>query len=486
MGVLTALQPEGVFSCFEEITRIPHGSGNTSEISNELKHFAEERKFKCSQDAAGNVVIFVPGTHGGENASPVMLQGHMDMVCEKNADSRHNFKNDPLELSMMDDFIFARGTTLGGDDGIALAFCLAIADDPTLTHPPLELVFTVDEEIGMLGAKALDTSSLKARRLINLDSEEEGKILLSCAGGLTGNMRVPVKYTKKSGQKYQIIISGLKGGHSGSEIHKYQANANILLGRLLHFLGKKMHFDLVNCSGGLADNAIPREADATVLVGKEDFSTFEAIIREFSETIKNEYRANEDNIQIYCNSFGESEENVLVYKTMERVIFLLNTVPDGVQKMCQEPSMKGLVETSLNIGIMRLGDRDFCLTASVRSSIESAKHNLSDKLKYLTETIGGSYDVAGEYPGWEYDENSKLLAVSKEVFTEVYGHEPVAEGIHAGLECGILADKIPGLEIISIGPDVLNIHTPNEKLSISSVQRTWRYLTKLLEALSSS
>ncbi len=484
MGILTALQPEGVFACFEEITRIPHGSGNIREISNELKHFAEERKFKCRQDEAGNVVIFVPGKHGGENASPVMLQGHMDMVCEKNADSRHDFKNDPLDLRMMDDYVFARGTTLGGDDGIALAFCLAIADDPTLTHPPLELVFTVDEEIGMLGAKALDTSDLKSRRLINLDSEDEGKILLSCAGGLTGHMRVPVKFTKKSGHKYQIIISGLKGGHSGQEIDKYHANANILLGRLFHFLRKKMYFDLVDCRGGLADNAIPRDADATVLVRQEDFAAFEAIIKEFAETIKNEYRANEDNIQIYCNSFGESEENVLVGKTMERVIFLLNTVPDGVQKMCQEPSMKGLVETSLNIGIMRLEESDFRLTASVRSSIESAKHNLSDKLRYLTETIGGSYEVAGEYPGWEYDENSELLAVSKEVFYQVYGHEPITEGIHAGLECGIFSNKIPGLEIISIGPDILNIHTPNEKLCISSVQRTWLYLTKLLEALS--
>ena len=484
MGVLSGLQPENVFKFFEEISSIPRGSHNTREISDYLARFARENSLRYRQDELGNVVIFVPASPGYENKIPVILQGHMDMVCEKTADSRHDFTKDPLDLAVMDDEIFARGTTLGGDDGIAVAYCMAAATDPDLKHPPLELIFTVDEETGMDGATGLDTSDLKARYMLNLDSEDEGIIVTSSAGGLKSNMSVPVRYKKSSGEEYKIVISGLSGGHSGIEIDKYHANAIILMGRLLHFLrARDVEFSVSEMAGGLMDNAIPRDADCTVLVSEADSASFEGLIKEFEDTIKNEYKANEKNIMIYCDHRGRSEREVLYKKHEDRIIFLLNTLPDGVQRMSQEADTKGLVETSLNNGIMRLTEKDFYLNASLRSSVSSAKQALSDKLRLLTETIGGTYETSGDYPAWEFNGDSKLLKTAKDVFKEQYGKEPEVIGIHAGVECGIFYEKMTGLDIISIGPDMRGVHTPQEKLYIGSVERTWRFISAILEKL---
>ena len=484
MGVLSGLKPESVFRYFEEISLIPRGSHNTGEISAYLAQFARDNSLRYRQDELGNVVIFVPATEGYENKVPVILQGHMDMVCEKTMDSKHDFTKDPLELAVMDDEIFAKGTTLGGDDGIALAYCLALASDPSLKHPALELIFTVDEEVGMDGAAGIDTSDLKAGYMLNLDSEDEGVIVTSSAGGLKASLSVPVRYRKGQGEEYKIIISGLAGGHSGTEIDKYHANAIILMGRLLHFLKvKNVNFSIVSLTGGLMDNAIPRDADCSILISEEDPSSFEDLIREFEEIIRNEYKANEDNIMIYCDHRGQGEREVLYKKHEERVIFLLNTVPDGVQRMSQEPDTKGLVETSLNNGIMRLTEKEFYINASLRSSVSSEKEALSEKLRYLVETIGGTYETSGDYPAWEFNEGSSLLKTAREVFSEQYGYEPKVVGIHAGVECGIFYEKMNGLDIISIGPDMRGVHTPQEKLYIGSVERTWLFLCGILERL---
>ncbi|MCR5024297.1 MAG: aminoacyl-histidine dipeptidase [Lachnospiraceae bacterium] len=484
MGVLSGLEPQIVFNYFEEISKIPRGSHNTKAVSDFLAYFAKKNELKYRQDELGNVIIFVPATAGYEDKKSVILQGHMDMVCEKTTDSKHDFLKDPLDIAVMDDEIFARGTTLGGDDGIALAYGMAASVDKSFPHPALEIIFTIDEEVGMDGAIGLDTSDLKARYMLNLDSEDEGIIVTSSAGGLKATMSVPVKYRKMSGEEYKIIISGLSGGHSGIEIDKYNANAVILMGRLLHFLkANNVDFHICGLDGGLMDNAIPRDADCDVIISEDSVDSFEGLISEFENTVKNEYRANEHNIMIYCDHIGTSEKEVLRKKHEERVIFLLNTVPDGVQKVSQEPATKGLVETSLNNGIMRLTEKDFYLHASLRSSISSAKAALSDKLRYLTETIGGTYTTSGEYPAWEYNDESYLLNVATDVFKEQYGRDPEVIGIHAGVECGIFYEKIPGLDIISIGPDMKGVHTPLEKLYIGSVKRTWEYIKGILSAI---
>ena len=302
MSVLDELQPKEVFKYFEEICAIPHGSGNTAAISRYCVEFAKKYQLDYQQDALGNVIIKKAASEGYENSEPLMLQGHMDMVCEKNFDydGKFDFTKDGLKLAIMDDYVYAKGTTLGADDGIAVAYCLAILADDTIKHPPLEVVFTVDEETGMLGAEGLDVSSLKAKRMLNIDNENEGELLISSAGGMGVKCTIPVRYATKKGSKYTIVLCGLTGGHSGTEIDKYRGNANLLMGRLLHFIGTQIKFDLIYLKGGLQDNAIPREAKAEILVHEKDAYQFEELISEFETTIQKEYRLMEKNISIYC------------------------------------------------------------------------------------------------------------------------------------------------------------------------------------------
>ena len=482
MGILSGLEPARVFEIFEDICNIPHTSGNMDGIADYLCAFAEKNNLRYIREKCGNVIIFVPGSPGYETSDIVMLQGHLDMVCEKSPDSRHNFEKDPLPIAVMEDIIFSRKTALGGN-GIAIGICLAIAERDDIAHPPLEILMTANKENDMLGVKELDASVLNAKTLINLDNNKEGVFITSCAGGLKGRIQLPVRYRKRSGEKHNIVVSGFMGGHSGRDINKYGGNANIIMGRLLHLLSSKFEFDLVNLRGGLMVSAIPRDADCTILVSDEDVSKLEAVVEEFEKTIRNEYRANENNVQIYCNDLGYFEEEALTVKTMERLIFLLNTLPDGVQKMSVDKETPGLVEASLNIGIMRLTDKEFLLEATVRSSVASEKYYLSDKLRYLTETIGGHYDELGDYPGWEFKSDSRLLKVMNSVYLAQYGKAPEITGVHAGLETGIISSRLPGLDIISCGPDILNIRTPNERLSVSSVERTWKFLIAVLKEL---
>lgn len=473
------LQPEKVFHYFGEIAAIPHGSGNTKAISDYLVSFAKEHALTYYQDESNNVIIIQEATAGYESAEPVIIQGHMDMVCEKESGVEIDFEKDGLDLYTDGGFLKARGTTLGGDDGIAVAYVLAIMDSPEIAHPRLEAVITVDEEIGMLGAETIDLSMLKGHKMLNIDSDVEGHFLTSCAGGMTVETSVPVSYTTAEGLTVQLKVTGLEGGHSGSEIDKEHANANIVMGRVLKAVMDEMQYGLVSLAGGLKDNAIPRECRAEIVIDAADRDLLCKLIETQQKTLSGEFSVSDKNIKLEL-SFGKTEEKkVLTFAALTKVIFYLRNVPNGVQHMSRV--MEGLVETSLNTGIMELTEETFLVTASVRSSVSTRKADLRDKLELLAEFLGGEIAVHGDYPAWEYKADSDIRDTISAVYEELSGKKPIFEAIHAGLECGILSGKIENLDCVSFGPDNYDIHTPKERLSISSTERVWKLLVEFLK-----
>lgn len=481
MNALGELYPNRVFHYFQEISGIPRGSGHTDKIKEYLLNFAGEHGFSAAGDAAGNVVIKKPGTAGYENSPTVILQGHSDMVCEKVPGSSHDFLTEGLQLKAEGDYLFAEGTTLGGDDGIAVAYILAILESTTIPHPPLEAVITADEEIGLLGAAALDLSGLEGRLLINLDSEEEGHLLCGCAGGMTEECRIPMRFGAVSALWYEVRISGLLGGHSGSEIHKNRANSNLLAGRLLYRLGRQMEFVLSELSGGTKDNAIPRETRMLIGVDSEDAKTLEETVGTIEREFQKEYRGCDEGITVTAEAKGAGTQPALHPTSLQKAVFFLMNVPNGVEKMSGE--IPGLVETSSNLGILNLKGQELAASVSVRSSIGSAKTAVGDRICYLTEFLGGDCHTEGAYPAWEFKGDSPLRDKMTAVYRDMYGTEPVTEVIHAGLECGLFYDGIPGLDCVSLGPDILDIHTTEEKLSISSAGRVYEYLLRVLQEL---
>ncbi len=481
MAVLENYEPKKVFHYFEEICKIPHGSRNTKAISDYLVNFAKERGLAYVQDESNNVVIYKEATPGYEDAPAVIIQGHMDMVCEKRPGVEHDFEKDGLKISAEDGFIHANGTTLGGDDGIAVAYGLAILDSDDLAHPALEVLITTDEEVGLLGAKALDCSVLKGRRFINLDSEAEGSLWISCAGGLSGISHIPVQRVEAEGEKLQIKICGLMGGHSGAEIDKKRANANVLMGRFFYGLKKQTEYQIVSLAGGQKDNAITRECVAEVLVETADKTLVKEFAEEFQKNLREEYAASDEGITVAVEEFGVSKENVLHPTSREKVVFYLMNVPFGIVKM--SGTIEGLVETSSNIGILLLKEDELFASSGVRSSVEAARDAVSDKIEYLTEFLGGEYEILGEYPAWEYRKDSKLRDKMVDVYEKMYGEKPQVVAIHAGLECGLFYKKMEGLDCVSLGPNMFDIHTSEEKLEIASVERVWKYLVEVLKAL---
>lgn len=479
MRALENCEPKRVFYYFEELCKIPHGSGNTKQISDYLVSFAKEHGLEYVQDEMNNVVIYKPATEGYEDAPAVILQGHMDMVCEKRPDVDHDFTKDPLNISVKDGYVTANGTTLGGDDGIAVAYGLALLESKDLAHPALEVLITVDEEIGLLGAEGFDCSALKGKRLINLDSEAEGSLWISCAGGLSGISTIPVQRVEAEGQKAAVKITGLMGGHSGAEIDKKRANANVLMGRFLYSLQKETAYEIISLAGGQKDNAITREADAELLV--EDVNAVKACAEKLQKGFREEYAGTDEGITVEITDLGAASAKVLHPTSREKVLFFLMEVPFGIQKM--SGSIDGLVETSTNIGIVKLGEDEFLGSSSVRSSVEAAGAALSDKICYLTEFLGGEYTVQGAYPAWEYRKDSPLRDQMVEVYEEMYGEKPNVVAIHAGLECGLFYKKIEGLDCVSLGPNMKDIHTSEEVLDIASTERVWKYLVKVLESL---
>ncbi|MDO5784523.1 MAG: aminoacyl-histidine dipeptidase [Eubacteriales bacterium] len=481
MAILTGLEPASVFQYFEEICSIPHGSGNTKQISDYCVRFAQEHALRCIQDASNNIIIFKDGTPGYEQSAPVMIQGHLDMVCEKTADCTIDFETDGLSLRVDDGLISAEGTTLGGDDGIAVAYALAILAADDIPHPPLEVVFTVDEEIGMLGAAALDCAPLRARTMLNLDSEDEGYLLVSCAGGVCATCHVPIVRKSMEGIYVTLAVSDLAGGHSGVEIDKGRANANQLLGRALNELYKTVSYSLISVSGGLKDNAIPREAVAELIASPEATAAILSFAAKYQKIFAAEYHATEPSLSLTA-IIGESGTfSVMDNSSQTRTIAALVNLPSGIQRMSAD--IPGLVQTSLNLGILATTDDDVSMSFSVRSSVGTEKEALVSQLSNLMDVLGGSVVCAGDYPAWEFNPDSKLRDLMIEIFEEQYGRKPVVQALHAGVECGLFAGKLPGLDCVSFGPDMTDIHTTSERMDVASVQRTWRFTLEILKRL---
>ena len=475
---LAGIEPQEVFACFEKLCAIPHGSRNTKAISDYLVAFAREQGIRCIQDNLNNVILFGEGTCGMENHAPVILQGHMDMVCEKDPGCSLDMAAEGLDVTHDDTCVYAKGTTLGGDDGIAVAYAMALLMDKTIPHPPMEVIITVDEEIGMLGAAGIDLSMLRGRRMINLDSEEEGIFTVSCAGGATAVLSLPNNRHAVYGPCIRLAVDGLQGGHSGAEIHKNRANANKVMGEFLGRIQKLMPLCLTSFSGGSKDNAIPRSCQATAVAMGIHLERINEVAAALQAEIREKYDEPEATVQAFdVDALGG---NGLSTEDTAKVVALLCAAPNGVQAYSAD--IPGLVQTSLNLGIAKLGER-FTATFSVRSSVNQEKQALLDKLRDLVGFYGGSYSQMGEYPAWEYRKDSALRDTMVRIYRQMFGKEPEVLAIHAGLECGLLGQKIPGLDCVSIGPQMHDIHTSREKLEIASTERTWRFLMEVLKAL---
>lgn len=465
--VLAGLEPQAVFRFFEELSRIPRESGHTAAVSGWVEDFAKQRGLRCRRDELGNVIIWKDAAPGYEGHPPVILQGHVDMVCVKAPGTDHDFARDPLRLALDGDWLRAEGTTLGGDDGAAVAMMLALLDDTAIPHPPIEAVFTVDEEIGLLGAAGLDCSDLKGRTLINLDSEDEGVLTVGCAGGARCDLEVSLPVRPASGRLCTLDLSGLPGGHSGAEIHKNIPNANRVLAQCLQTLPEAR---LASLYGGEQDNAIPDRARAVFVLPEE----------QIDNAAEKFHAVNAGAVCSFTHA-AHAPVDALSAEDSRRALDLILSAPNGVQAM--EPDLPGQVRTSLNLGILRLEEGTLRLTWSVRSSAAPEKETLIGTLKALAEGCGGTFGRRGDYPAWEYCRSSRLRDVMVRVYREQTGKEPVVETIHAGLECGLLAEKLPGLDAVSVGPDMQDIHSPRERLSVSSVRRTWDYLLAVLAQL---
>lgn len=512
MGVLDGLEPQSVFHFFEEITRIPHGSGNVKQISDYLKKFAMDRGLECIQDELYNIIMVKEATAGYEDVEPYILQGHMDMVAVSRPDCDIDMKKDPLHLCVENNRIHAIGTSLGGDDGVAIAYILALLDADNLSHPRLEIILTVDEETGMEGAKGIDLSTLKGKRLINLDQEEEGVIITSCAGGARVDVDIPLTeeiFTKEmlTGQGQQICclkVAGLQGGHSGIEINKGRGNSNCIAGRILRGLSEHYAIRLISMRGGLADNAIPRETESMFLVDITQIDEMMGYIKEGEERIRQELGDKDPDFKAECSlcewqdalaaqSHAAGGASALAGQEPEagketlkccdaastaQALSCFGKFPNGVIAMSRE--LEGLVETSLNLGVVTLENGELKLSYAVRSSVNEDRETLCKQMQEIAAREGARADVRNAYTGWAYRKDSPLRDIVACVYEEMYGKKPILEAIHAGVECGILAAKIPGLDCVSIGPDMSHVHTAEESIDIASVQRMWEYLLAVL------
>lgn len=483
MGKLDGLGGDTIFHYFEEICKIPHGSENEMVLSDYIVAFAKERGLYCRQDSHYNILIKKAASKGYEDVAPVILQGHIDMVCEKNADTEMDFLTEPIEISVEDDFIHAKGTTLGADNGIAVAYMLALLDDNTLAHPPIETIFTVEEEIGMGGARAFETFDIEGKRFLNMDTEEEGVLLSGCAGGRRVRVYLPAERKDSPAKRgaYQISIRGLKGGHSGADIHLQRASANRLMGRVLYMLKENLDFSLASVDGGNMDNAICREAEATVLFSKENEETVRAFLTQAEKSFLEEYNSREPSITITMESLKEEVFKVLSEDTKNQLISILLLLPYGVQTMSME--MMGLVESSSNIGIVKTNADHIYFDNAVRSSVESRKELICQKIHSVASLCGARVEEVNDYPGWRFNPDSSLLKIFAKTYREMYGKDATISAIHAGLECGLFSEKIPNLDMVSIGPEMYDVHTPDERLSISSAIRVWEYLKEVLKRM---
>lgn len=476
----SALKPEKVFTYFKEISQIPRRSGQEKLIADYLEQFAHNHSLECMRDSANNILIIKKASEGFENHEPLILQGHMDMVCVADEGKNIDFDKESVSIVVDGDYIKADGTTLGADNGIALAYMLAVLEDDEIAHPRLECLMTSSEEIGLMGAQAFEASRLTGRRMINLDSEEEYNMVAGCAGGITVNISLPIKRVSRRGMCYDLIIEGLQGGHSGADIDKHRANANILMARILKRLSERYVLYVSEWNGGDADNAICNKCVSKFAVSVENAHgverTIPQIVREFEE----EYETCDPGIKVVLSKRGEGKVKAFSKKSLSELLFILYAAPNGIVSMSGK--VKGMVETSLNCGIVKCDGMNVSIVYLIRSNVGSAKSDLANRVKVIAESVGARVRFESDYPGWDFNVNSKLREIILPIYKEHYGKDINVITIHAGLECGIFAGRLEELDVISIGPNLYDVHTINERASISSIEKFWYYLIDILKA----
>ena len=467
------LDSKEVFRWFSEISNIPRESGHEKEISDFLVKFAKDRKLEVYQDKENNVIIKKKAADGFENVKPVIIQGHMDMVCEKTKESKHDFRKDPIELIVDGDILRANDTTLGGDDGIAVAMGLALLDSKDIAHPALEILITTAEETGMDGASAVTNEHLNGKTLINIDGEEEGVFLVSCAGGLTTLVNFDIKKEANNNEALKIEVSSLKGGHSGIEINNQRANAIKILGRLLYAV--KNDINIACIGGGAKHNAIAKNADAVITA--KDIDKVKSVIEGLADNIKTEYRVEDPDMKIVVSK-ADTVKECYTKEISSNVIDFIMLSPDGVLYMSRD--IEGLVQTSANNGILKEENGKLTFTISIRSSVASSSYEIASRVEIAAARTNADCKRYSEYPAWEYDANSKVRDIAINAYKKITGKDAKVEAIHAGLECGILKKPLSDVDMISMGPDIWDVHTPKEHLSISSVDRMWKVLKELI------
>jgi len=477
---LSSLEPKLVWQSFEELTKIPRPSKKEEKVLEFLKNWAKKNNLQFKQDEAGNLVIKKPATKGMENRIPVALQGHVDMVCEKNSDVEFDFDNDPIQAYVDGDFVKAKGTTLGADNGIGVAMGMAVMLSDNVAHPSLELLLTVDEETGLTGANRLATDMLDAKILMNIDSEEEDAFTIGCAGGVNtiGKYLYVADKVPDESATYKISVKGLMGGHSGINIHEGRGNAIALLTRIVWKLVNKMNARIVSIDAPGKHNAIPREAFAVVMIKNAALKDFKNYVDECIERMGREYKTKEPDLKIEYKEV-EKPSRVMEINAAKKFINSLLVIPHGVFRM--SPDIPGLVQTSTNLAVVITSEKEITVLTSQRSSLESEKQHLANKVRASMELGGAEVESSDGYPSWEPNVNSQILHVSEEVYKKVFGKAPQIVAIHAGLECGLVGEKYPGMDMISFGPNLFDVHTPSEKVQISSVQKIWNFLIELLK-----
>lgn len=482
-GVLSNLKPERLFENFEALTKIPRGSGHEKGVSDYLKKFGQDLGLDTIQEDCYNIIIRKPATEGYENGPTIILQGHMDMVCAKDEDKVFDFERDPIPIVLDGDMIRTEGTTLGADNGIAVAMAMTLLESNDIPHPPLVALITVDEETSMGGAEKLNPDNVSGDILINIDSEEEGIMTTSCAGGVDNIIKLPIMEEdrdEKSSVAFKVSITGLLGGHSGMEIDKNRANANILMGRLLDDLREELHFDIFDIAGGEKINAIPKFCHGCIVIDKSDKDEFTQVVEKCKNIFSNEFKTADPGIDITYKEC-ELKHKVFSLETKNALIDILKLIPNGVQTMSAD--IKGLVESSTNLGVFKVEDDAVVFRNAVRSSVLSLKYEINSKMEILSHLNGASMILNADYPEWEFKKESRIRDLMGDIYKKMYDKDMEIAAIHAGLECGLLKEKVGDIDMVSIGPDMYDVHTPNEHISISSTQRVFEFLCEVLKEL---
>ena len=479
---ILALKPQSVWKNFYNINQIPRCSGNETAVGEYITNFAEKLGLKWKRDNTGNIVIAKPASPGMENRPAIVIQGHLDMVCEKNKNTIHDFTKDPIRMLIKDGWVTADGTTLGADNGIAVAMGMAVMEDNTINHPPIEFLFTVDEETGLTGALELKSDFVNGRILLNIDSEEEGALYIGCAGGQHTILKKTIQWINPHDdyKSFLLRISGLRGGHSGLNIHEGYGNAIKLLARFLYSLTGEFHFHITNINGGSKHNAIPREAEVIIDIPAKESEALSGLAANFNDVLKNEFKEVEKNVMLSVENH-ERPDKVFNTQFRDQLIKLLHAMPHGVYAMSK--AIEGLVETSTNMAVIETKADKVELLTSQRSSIASSIIDIASKVKAVGELAGFEVEEGGGYPAWAPNPDSGLLKTCQEIFVKKYKKQARVKAIHAGLECGIIGEHYPGMDMISFGPDIEGAHSPDERIRIKSVEHVWEFLQEILREI---